>query len=410
MPTILEKLHIFAAKVDKRIEARLEEERRLAAIEAEKQRLEAERLERLRLEEEERIRQAVIRKANFTKALRSVADISGEMSALLGVAEMYPDQDINVNIIVPISEYADERFQVSESIDYDMDSLTGTVHSHTTVGTTYQVYQLINTLSDSSALTRAALRGFHEIVHALLQWPNININYQDSSGNTALHNAALIGHREIVEELLLAGINLTILNKEGKVAANLAKTNYLREVIRNPALIGNRVKYQERVMDHLFVQFKCREGLSLNIEEATQATQFLEYDPKQAKNPQNVDSAVPLLALTNGPNNIVTASSGNKSAPTNLPEQRVHQSKYYKPPSKVKSKLLAQQQDAQNTLTSPPLVIFTPDHVPPELSHLFPHNNLVIPAYAVPAQDLLPSNNSQTMMQNSASHVNKSLK
>lgn len=403
VPTIKEKLIILAAKVDARIEARLAEERRLAAIEAERLRLEAERLERLRLEELERIRQAILRTANFTKALRSVADISGEMSALLGVAEQYPDQDINVNIIVPVAHYSDERFQITESIDYDMDSMTGTVHSHTTVGTTYEVYQLINTLHDSSALTRAALRGFSEVVHALLQWPGININYQDSSGNTALHNAALIGNREIVEELLLAGINLTVLNNDGKVAANVAKTNYLREIIRNPALISNRVKYQNRVLDHLFIQYKCREGMDLNISEANKVNRFLEYDPKGTTSDNNNT-----LAITNGENTPHTNTINTTS--TTIPQLTLTdthtKSKYYRSPSKVKSKLM-QHTQSQHTLNTTPLVIFTPDNVPPALGHLFPNDSMVIPAYSISSEDLPHSVNSAhntTSEQNNSVH------
>jgi hypothetical protein len=124
VPTIKEKILNTSARVQRRIEARLEAARRAAEAERERQRREQERLEQLRREEEERIRQAVLRKAAFTKALRSVADISGELSALVGVAEAFPDQDINVNIIQPSTEYKSESFQYAEENDYDMDSLT----------------------------------------------------------------------------------------------------------------------------------------------------------------------------------------------------------------------------------------------------------------------------------------------
>ena len=100
IPTIKERMTNLLTEVNRRIEERLEAERVAALAEEERLRLEAERLEALRLAEEERIRQEIMRKAAFTKALRSVADISGELNAFIGVAEEFPEQDINVNIIL----------------------------------------------------------------------------------------------------------------------------------------------------------------------------------------------------------------------------------------------------------------------------------------------------------------------
>lgn len=400
--TIKEKMQLAAAVVDARIQARLAAERAAAKAEADRLRREQERLERLRREEEERIRLAVLRTAAFTKALRSVADISGELGALLGVAEEYPDQDINVNIIQPATEFVlDEGFRFAADNEYDMDSLTNTVHSHTTVGTTYAVYQLINSLSDSSALTRASLRGFHEVVHALLQWPGININYQDSNGNTALHNAALIGNRDIVEMLLTAGIKLTTMNHAGKVAANLAKTNFLRELIRNPALLAHQRKYQEGVLDHVFVQKKCRDGLSLSMDEANKVNSFLEYD-------HNITPEKPGHSPTDGDHSKHAQSSALALTVTGRPEDSPtrSKSKYYKSPSKKGAShpsAVAHPSAAghvhvhsilkhpEDEISAPPLLVFTPETVPPELSHLFPHAAMNIPAYAMPGVLALPA-------------------
>lgn len=393
VPTIKEKMLIAAGVVNARIEARLEAERVAAAAEAERRRKEQERLDLLRREEEERMRQAILRKAAFTKALRSVADISGELSALLGVAEEYPDQDINVNIIQPLTEYADESFFFAKENEYDMDSLTGTVHSHTTVGTSYAVYQLINSLSDSSALTRASLRGFHEVVHALLQWPGVNINYQDSNGNTALHNAALIGNRDIVEMLLTAGIKLTTLNHAGKVAANLAKTNYLRELIRNPALLAHQRRYQDGVLDHIFLQRKCRDGLSLTLDEARSVDRFLEYDQNIASGEQemkvvlreSVVNTAAHLALENVSDSPSRSKSkyfkgqNNKNKHMEL-QSNIHTANKTTDHHHLHSIL----KHPESNISVPPLLMFTPDKVPPELSHLFPHSSsMIVPAHAI---------------------------
>jgi hypothetical protein len=253
------------------------------------------------------------------------------------------------------------------------------------VGTTYEVYRLVNSLWNSSGLTRAALRGFADVVHGLLQWPGVNINYQESNGNTALHNAALVGHREIVEMLLLAGVNLTVLNHDGKVAANLAKTAYLRELIRNPALMSNRLKYQERVMDHLFLQLKCKDGMSLTLQEAVAANQMVEYTPQEPAPSRKSQMA------QQSPLAVPAQSPGHCDGEISPPKQR---SKYYKSPTRKAEdhrtvqntgvgalKSILKHSSDGDALSAAPVVVFTPKSVPPELRHLFPHNAMAVPAH-----------------------------
>jgi hypothetical protein len=252
------------------------------------------------------------------------------------------------------------------------------------VGTTYEVYRLVNSLWNSSGLTRAALRGFADVVHGLLQWPGVNINYQESNGNTALHNAALVGHRDVVEMLLLAGVNLTVLNHDGKVAANLAKTAYLRELIRNPALMSNRLKYQERVMDHLFLQLKCKEGMSLTLQEAVAANQMVEYTSQEPA-PSRKSQMAQQSEL------VVPAQPPGHDGEISPPKQR---SKYYKSPTRKAQdhhaalktgigalKSILKQASDGDALSAAPVVVFTPSSVPPELRHLFPHNAMAVPAH-----------------------------
>lgn len=103
----------------------------------------------------------------------------------------------------------------------------------------------------ANALTLSALRGFYELVQILLQWPGININIQELNGNTALHNSALIGSRDICELLLLHGADNGIVNVQGKSPANLTDRLSLQEVIRNPKLISQKRHLQNQILKNL---------------------------------------------------------------------------------------------------------------------------------------------------------------
>lgn len=135
-------------------------------------------------------------RAKFKILLRSACDISGELSALSDIAMEFPDQDINIVII-----------------DEDQ----------------------------STALHRVCRHGFLDLAIGLLHWPNINVNLLDVFNNSPLAYAAMCGYREIIEILLLfPGIKTGTLNTDGFTPANLAKSDFLREIIRNPKLIEKK--------------------------------------------------------------------------------------------------------------------------------------------------------------------------
>lgn len=207
LPTVkanLEANGIKVANEKKRLKVledeRLEEEARLAAEREEKL------MEKIRLEEIELERLAE-EKVTFIRLVHAATDISGEKSALLAVAEKYHDQNINT-VLVPEN--------------------------------------------GSTALTCACSRAFTDVALMLLDWPGININIADGNGDTPLHHAARVGDVEIVQQLLLLNAKTGLMNKQGKVAANVAKSNFLCEVIRNPSLIKHRISYQEKVMQDIF--------------------------------------------------------------------------------------------------------------------------------------------------------------
>ena len=50
------------------------------------------------------------------------------------------------------------------------------------------------------------------------------INVQDNKGNTPLHCGCFNGHREIAETLMLAGVDETVTNDEGKTPAQVAES------------------------------------------------------------------------------------------------------------------------------------------------------------------------------------------
>eukprot|EP00978_Attheya_sp_CCMP212_P007044 scaffold16432_cov69-Attheya_sp.AAC.2 len=74
---------------------------------------------------------------------------------------------------------------------------------------------------------KAAIFGHSHDIEYLIESANtkININAQDVEGDTPLHDAAKYGHVKVVEALLKAGADNSIVNHERKLAADLAKAN-----------------------------------------------------------------------------------------------------------------------------------------------------------------------------------------
>lgn len=83
-----------------------------------------------------------------------------------------------------------------------------------------------------STLLQAATYGNVPIMGYLIE-QKLDINAQSNGGNTALHAAACMGFYDAAQLLLEKGADRTIQNKEGKNAAQAAKTEKIRELIEN---------------------------------------------------------------------------------------------------------------------------------------------------------------------------------
>eukprot|EP00762_Andalucia_godoyi_P005325 ANDGO_06764.mRNA.1 Alpha-latrocrustotoxin-Lt1a len=71
-------------------------------------------------------------------------------------------------------------------------------------------------------LIRAADVGaYDEVVH-LVESSNVDINYQNETGNSALHIASQRGHEKIVCYLVEHGADISLENKEQKTPMQLA--------------------------------------------------------------------------------------------------------------------------------------------------------------------------------------------
>ncbi|KAF7494387.1 Oxysterol-binding protein-related protein 1 [Sarcoptes scabiei] len=105
---------------------------------------------------------------------------------------------------------------------------------------TESIHQLLLAAEQSDIKRRekkflsAARNGDLPTLKELLEDANscIDINTMDSAGNTALHCAAYRGQNEIVIFLIKNGIDTTIKNKRGQLAANLASTVSLKQIIQ----------------------------------------------------------------------------------------------------------------------------------------------------------------------------------
>ena len=76
-------------------------------------------------------------------------------------------------------------------------------------------------VAENTYLHFAALHNNVESAKALLNY-GANINKKDSNGNTALHHAAISGHRNIVTLLLGRKADPCIRNKQGRTPYDLA--------------------------------------------------------------------------------------------------------------------------------------------------------------------------------------------
>eukprot|EP00937_MAST-01D_sp_MAST-1D-sp2_P005045 g5045.t1 len=72
--------------------------------------------------------------------------------------------------------------------------------------------------SGRTALHKAAFWGHEEIVKFLLEDCKVDANRVDYNGDTALHDATRFGHAAIVQQLLAAGADKAVANKDGQTA------------------------------------------------------------------------------------------------------------------------------------------------------------------------------------------------
>jgi len=90
-----------------------------------------------------------------------------------------------------------------------------------------------------STLLQAATYGNVPIMAYLIE-QKLEINAQSNGGNTALHAAACMGFYDAAKLLLEKGADRTIKNKEGKTAAQAAKTPVIRDLIENWGQASNQ--------------------------------------------------------------------------------------------------------------------------------------------------------------------------
>ena len=85
---------------------------------------------------------------------------------------------------------------------------------------------------ETESLLRAARVGHADTVKTLLVSPNVDVNGRDEHGNTALIEAARLGHDEVVQALLAAKADVRIKNAAGQTALMLAIEGGHDETVR----------------------------------------------------------------------------------------------------------------------------------------------------------------------------------
>lgn len=91
----------------------------------------------------------------------------------------------------------------------------------------------LNSLDDEGLglLHWAADRGNPEILNCLLNTANINVNLQDSDGQTPLFYASSCGHSECIQILLKHNADKTILDKENSTCLDVAFDDKIKELL-----------------------------------------------------------------------------------------------------------------------------------------------------------------------------------
>lgn len=95
-----------------------------------------------------------------------------------------------------------------------------------------------------TALHLASYFGHVEFVDKLLSLGGINVDVQNSAGDTPLHKAALTDRTSIVQKLLSKGANVFILNLNGYVAKQLTTSSYIRNMIEATEKVDQRKKQE----------------------------------------------------------------------------------------------------------------------------------------------------------------------
>ena len=97
-----------------------------------------------------------------------------------------------------------------------------------------------------TALFGASARGNKNSVKLLLAQPGIKLDVINIDGDTALMAAAEYGHAEIVELLLKAGANASIIDKRGETATSLAQ----KTLAKQQAIVAKQQAMLARLQTH----------------------------------------------------------------------------------------------------------------------------------------------------------------
>ncbi|XP_044501992.1 ankyrin-3-like isoform X2 [Mangifera indica] len=91
-------------------------------------------------------------------------------------------------------------------------------------------------ISIFSPLMLVAQAGDIEALKALIRWGEVNLDYQDDNGFSAVMVAALKGHVEVFRLLVFAGADVKLVNKSGKTAIMLSELNQNRDLFEKVML------------------------------------------------------------------------------------------------------------------------------------------------------------------------------
>ena len=181
--------------------------------------------------------------------LESIEKLVQNLLQYRNIVKIFKVESGSISVMVLLPKEKLQHFIVSSSQQLQFMRLTGIFRLQIGVITVFEERENEN-FTFESAFLESSQCGDDEAVKFLLGL-EVNVNYTNSEGQTALILASEAGQEEVVEILLLAHANIHHQNKYGQTALMVSKTNKIFLLLLQPNADINITKHEEST--HLMI-------------------------------------------------------------------------------------------------------------------------------------------------------------